>query len=259
MAKIEQSKLANEIRQMQSQQFLPDGEYYAITFVADDTGKIQTSVYSAWAGFTESSPKREIRQAALVIPERMRSLYDEIGERCLVVNTKPQLAVFLNFGGHGIIEASIARKYLKGLLEPTTCLTSFTKGFLIETSLPRALTNHAPTPKLRMQVLKRDNFRCKICGESASNNVHIVLHVHHIVPWAMGGVTEADNLITLCHTCHSGLDPHYFAPLFDLLGLNRLQDSIRNSVDYVSGMRNFNKVMAEKLAKKAKVKKKSKS
>src|SRR5258707_9065928 len=25
----------------------------------------------------------------------------------------------------------------------------------------------------------------------------------------MRGLTEADNLITLCHTCHCGLDPHF--------------------------------------------------
>jgi hypothetical protein len=32
-------------------------------------------------------------------------------------------------------------------------------------------------------------------------------------------VTADHNLITLCHTCHSGLDPHEDLALFDYLGL----------------------------------------
>jgi hypothetical protein len=30
-----------------------------------------------------------------------------------------------------------------------------------------------------------------------------------ILPHGMGGLTEPSNFITLCHTCHCGLDPHF--------------------------------------------------
>lgn len=75
----------------------------------------------------------------------------------------------------------------------------------------------APSRKARMDVLKRDRFRCKACGRSPHNNTDIELHVHHIIPWGGGGLTETDNLITLCMTCHDGLDPHYEPRLFELI------------------------------------------
>jgi 5-methylcytosine-specific restriction endonuclease McrA len=59
-----------------------------------------------------------------------------------------------------------------------------------------------------MSVLRRDNRRCRICGRRPDDHVDVELHVHHIRPWAKGGLTEITNLITLCHTCHKGLEPH---------------------------------------------------
>ena len=41
--------------------------------------------------------------------------------------------------------------------------------------------------------------------------------MHHIRPWAAGGITEERNLITLCHTCHNGLAPHFEHGLFRLI------------------------------------------
>lgn len=66
-----------------------------------------------------------------------------------------------------------------------------------------------------MAVLCRDNRRCRVCGRRPDDDVDIVLEVHHIRPWAKGGATEMSNLITLCHTCHAGLDPHFDRGLFD--------------------------------------------
>lgn len=55
---------------------------------------------------------------------------------------------------------------------------------------------------LRYDILKRDNFRCKICGSGASDGVK--LHVDHIMPIAYGGKTEISNLQTLCERCNLG-------------------------------------------------------
>jgi hypothetical protein len=79
-----------------------------------------------------------------------------------------------------------------------------------------ATLKHAPTPKLRMEILKRDNYKCRICGRSPNANVDIELHIHHYRPWSLGGLTEETNLITLCHTCHKGLDPHYDISLVNI-------------------------------------------
>ena len=58
------------------------------------------------------------------------------------------------------------------------------------------------TDSLRYDILKRDNFRCQICGSCASDGVK--LHVDHIIPVAKGGQTVASNLRTLCDRCNMG-------------------------------------------------------
>ena len=58
------------------------------------------------------------------------------------------------------------------------------------------------SPSLRYSVLKRDHFRCQICGATQSDGVK--LHVDHIVPIAKGGKTELSNLRTLCDRCNLG-------------------------------------------------------
>ena len=79
--------------------------------------------------------------------------------------------------------------------------------------------------KKRLEILQRDNFKCRSCKDDLST-----LHVHHLCydykidPWDY----KNDDLITLCETCHEAL--HYleanknisiyetFVPLLKLLG-----------------------------------------
>lgn len=58
------------------------------------------------------------------------------------------------------------------------------------------------TPSLRYEVMRRDGFRCCLCGRSASNGVE--LEVDHILPVSKGGCTTFDNLQTLCRECNRG-------------------------------------------------------
>lgn len=60
---------------------------------------------------------------------------------------------------------------------------------------------------LRYDVLKRDGFRCQICGRTAQDGVK--LHVDHIVPVSKGGKTEMSNLRTLCSDCNVGKKDKY--------------------------------------------------
>ena len=55
---------------------------------------------------------------------------------------------------------------------------------------------------LRYNVLKRDNFRCQICGATQADGVK--LHVDHIIPVSKGGKTHLTNLQTLCERCNIG-------------------------------------------------------
>jgi len=53
---------------------------------------------------------------------------------------------------------------------------------------------------LKEQTLKRDGYKCKVCGSTE----HIT--AHHIVPRILGGPDTLDNLITLCEDCHKKAD-----------------------------------------------------
>ena len=50
--------------------------------------------------------------------------------------------------------------------------------------------------ELREQILRRDNWRCQLCG-SLTN-----LEVHHQVFRSQSGPDHEGNLITLCNDCH---------------------------------------------------------
>lgn len=72
------------------------------------------------------------------------------------------------------------------------------KKFKITSLIERAKMSDS----LRYDVLKRDGFRCKICGASAEEGAK--LHVDHIIPVSKGGKTEMNNLQTLCDRCNIG-------------------------------------------------------
>lgn len=58
--------------------------------------------------------------------------------------------------------------------------------------------------RMRFLVMRRDNFKCKICGKSPAKNPEVELHVDHMKAWAEGGETVLENLQTLCSVCNIG-------------------------------------------------------
>lgn len=66
---------------------------------------------------------------------------------------------------------------------------------------------------LRYDILRRDNFRCTICGSSANEGAR--LHVDHIIPIAKGGKTEPSNLRVLCERCNIGKSDKIEIPTID--------------------------------------------
>lgn len=57
---------------------------------------------------------------------------------------------------------------------------------------------------LRYRVLKRDNFKCVLCGRSPASTPGLELHVDHIHPFSKGGRTVEDNLRSTCADCNIG-------------------------------------------------------
>lgn len=66
-------------------------------------------------------------------------------------------------------------------------------------------TKPQPAPQLRQTerfaILKRDNYRCRMCGATART---AELEVDHITPRIKGGTNDPSNLWVLCFDCNRG-------------------------------------------------------
>jgi hypothetical protein len=60
---------------------------------------------------------------------------------------------------------------------------------------------------LRYKVLRNDNFTCVACKSTTNHGV--ILHVDHKKPFSLGGLTELNNLQTLCSRCNIGKSNRY--------------------------------------------------
>lgn len=60
--------------------------------------------------------------------------------------------------------------------------------------------NHPKWQRKRLEIMQRDDFKCRICGDGESE-----LNVHHLYYVTGKAVYDYDNecLVTLCHDCHS--------------------------------------------------------
>lgn len=70
-------------------------------------------------------------------------------------------------------------------------------------------TNRDINYRLRFKVMRRDNFKCCICGKSPATSPGVELHIDHIKPWSKGGESTIDNLQTLCSKCNLGKSDLY--------------------------------------------------
>ena len=55
--------------------------------------------------------------------------------------------------------------------------------------------------RVRFEIFKRDNFRCKYCGATPEDGK---LEVDHVVPRSSGGSDNRGNLVTACKKCNRG-------------------------------------------------------
>ncbi len=59
----------------------------------------------------------------------------------------------------------------------------------------------AVSKRLRYEILKRDNHACRYCGGTAPD---VALTVDHVIPVALGGSDQPDNLVAACEDCNAG-------------------------------------------------------
>lgn len=239
-------ELARELRLIDS-----DKEYYAITLLGTADGKIQWSALSHWVGWVDGRPGREIREASLVNASRMAETWTELGEGYLVVNNTRGLLVYARFGGNALVAKEIGEKYFSDTIRAHDTAYDGAVGFKAAADQPPHVFKRAPRPKHRMHIIQRDKYKCKICGRRPDDYTDIELHVHHVRPWEKGGLTEDENLVTLCDTCHDGLQPHEELSLFQLLDPDAfLPNPTKQQQEYREGVRLYRelaKVMFSKL------------
>jgi 5-methylcytosine-specific restriction endonuclease McrA len=59
-------------------------------------------------------------------------------------------------------------------------------------------------------IFKRDEFKCIYCGKSSIED-GVRLHIEHITPLILGGLSSIDNLITACQYCNSSKGDKYLS------------------------------------------------
>lgn len=61
-----------------------------------------------------------------------------------------------------------------------------------------------PSLRLRFLVMRRDHFKCVLCGRTPATDPATELHIDHSVAWSKHGRTKMSNLRTLCSQCNLG-------------------------------------------------------
>ena len=114
-----------------------------------------------------------------------------------------EIIIYVNYSSaKGKVKDRAYKKY--GINEYTNILHEYldlkeqNKLFEINSRVERAKMSES----LRYDILKRDNYKCQICGASAKDGAK--LQVDHIIPVSKGGKTEPNNLQTLCSRCNVG-------------------------------------------------------
>jgi hypothetical protein len=161
-------------------------------------------------GFTPCTTGQRIPTEYLF--ENLEHLWESIGHQPSRKDfgkplSKYCYAVYVNrFGGsyRKALEAFVASLDKSELDQPNQpskqdVVESISASFSKRHKTPRSISW-----RMRFLVLRRDDFKCRICGSSPAMKPGTILVVDHIVPWDKGGETVMENLQTLCEACNGG-------------------------------------------------------
>jgi hypothetical protein len=175
---------------------------------------------------------------------KFADLWASIGQPYAFIHQPDEMILFMMAGGNALVEQDLFTVAMSDYLEPMVSVPDGAIGFAAPEMFDATAFKRAPTPKLRMQVLSRDARRCRICGRRPDDHVDVQLHVHHIRPWAKGGVTDPRNLITLCHTCHGGLTPHFDPSLFGYIDSAELSPDVKREREkFLNGVKEYRRIV----------------
>ena len=66
--------------------------------------------------------------------------------------------------------------------------------------IPERDPDYYEDPVLRAELMERDGWRCRYCGEVVTTDTATL---DHLIPRSLGGPNTAENLATACLTCNS--------------------------------------------------------
>jgi hypothetical protein len=78
------------------------------------------------------------------------------------------------------------------------CPVVFVAEGFTETSEPRRNGRYIPF-KIKMRVVRRDNYTCQVCGKHLLDNQ---VEFDHIIPTSKGGSSEESNIRLTCFKCN---------------------------------------------------------
>ncbi len=162
----------------------------------------------------DSTPKRKQRADAIPVP----ALFEELGRVWRLIGHRPSKLEWEastpkysyktyreRFGGW--VNACAQFIEFRSNPQPEQSLNSAPRSPIINKEAGRTILESEKRNiplKLRLEVFKRDQFRCIFCGRSPAMENGVALHIDHRIPFSQGGKTELENLQTLCRDCNLG-------------------------------------------------------
>lgn len=185
------------------QQSLERTGYFQVSVKIGNKQNNYLSIFTKWTGTEKGF---ELRKADKVIAERTcESFKILLDQNIAIINDLADLKAFVSLGGHSLIAEEVMLKHWPELMQPKIAVrTALTDRYTEYHSIASRYLQRFPKGDFRMKILDRDQYRCRVCGKHADDNIDVRLEVHHIQPWSEGGLTHEGNLITLCQVCHEG-------------------------------------------------------
>ena len=187
------------------------GAHYLVSVRPLREDLVSFAVYSQFVGFSPRHPQWEMRAASEIKYDWLCRIIRSTGRhpRAPVQDPWSLAKLMVGDGGWAAVSATILHQYLPNLAEPVECVRDVASFVPTFNPTDDQVSRTAPTRRQRANVLRRDRRRCAICGRSPLHHTDVELDVHHVLPVRKHGPTVEENLLTLCGTCHAGLDPDH--------------------------------------------------
>lgn len=170
--------------------------HYSTTAIKERFGKWKVAVTAAGL---QAGSKRDIPVDELF--DNLREVWIKLGRQ---PRKREMVSTLSQFTHHPYVQRfggwlNAMRAFTRSINKPEADFATLKHWPTHENRGPRE-----PSLRLRFLVMRRDHFKCILCGRTPATDSAIELHIDHIVAWSKEGRTEMSNLRTLCSQCNLG-------------------------------------------------------